>query len=221
MPVSTGHVQKRSSPVADHWQGCYHTHSSTLCQRGYKEDSSLSKEYTSTQLPVYYVHIQWLKYNSPAFTYRCITVCYFKEKSSWISAVTFYFFLYFLVFWGLVPTTTSFGVQSRCILGLYFTVYTVFSEWNSDVSKEPVFLIGGAHSPIYFPSSLTFMNSGTVGPTVPEQWNLVYFFLYIYIFPFSFCFRFSVPPDQTQCIIQQTPWNPSIKGLGATRVLNM
>lgn len=61
------------------------------------------------------------------------------------------------------------AVQSRCILGLYFTVYTVFSEWNCDVSKEPVCLISGAHSPICFPSSLTFMNSGTVGPTVPEQ----------------------------------------------------
>lgn len=30
----------------------------------------------------------------------------------------------------------------------------------------PVFLISVAHSPIYSPSSLTFMNSGTVGPNV-------------------------------------------------------
>lgn len=57
--------------------------------------------------------------------------------------------------------------KSRFI-GLYFTVFAVFSECSCDASKGAVPLISVAHSPIYFPSSLTFMNSGTVGPTVPE-----------------------------------------------------
>ncbi len=86
--------------------------------------------------------------------------------------------------------STSFGVRARFI-GLYFTVCAVFSECNCDVSKGPVSLISVAHSPIYFPSSLTFMNSGTLGPNVAEQWNVVYFFYIHFFFLFFLLWVFS------------------------------
>lgn len=111
-------------------------------------------------------------------------MCYFE--SSLIIDFCWHFFVFPWCSGAHCQQCTSFGVQPRFI-GQCCTVYAVFSGWNCDVSKGPGFLISAAHSPIYFPSSLTFMNSGTVGPNVAAVWNVACF-----IFSLSFCFGFSV-----------------------------
>lgn len=124
-------------------------------------------------------------------------MCYFE--SSLIIDFCWHFFVFPWCSGAHCQQCTSFGVQPRFI-GRCCVVYAVFSGWNCDVSKGPGFLISAAHSPIYFPSSLTFMNSGTVGPNVAAVWNVVcfIFFLVFLLWVFSHkvncCGRYTVIP---------------------------
>lgn len=115
---------------------------------------------------------------------------YLKETSSWIYSATFYFFLYFLGFYKIPPLAFSQGLYKVCILQ-----WRLFSDYNCEVSKEPVHLISGTHSPIYFPLKSYFYEFRDCGANRAGAGECALFFYVCFFFSPILFFGFSSSPS--------------------------